>query len=134
MEHTHKLHVLIVDDELDAREILKSLLEDAGHTTCWAATGEGAMKLLKSEKIDAVLLDMNLGPGASGWDVLRYKLQYFPEIPTIIVSGESPAAIHQGAITNLLQCVVVIMGKPVDMKTLHMALVSIKEKIPDTDA
>lgn len=63
-----KINVLVVEDEADIQQLVSYNLIRAGfHVTC-ADTGEEALERVRSEKIDCVLLDLNL-PGISGFEV-----------------------------------------------------------------
>lgn len=63
-------HVLVVDDEPGQREMLRLLLEDAGHDVREAATGEAALQLLRTAPDRmVVLLDQKM-PGLGGDEVL----------------------------------------------------------------
>ena len=69
MSENSMKRVLIVDDsELDSK-LLAKCLEKEFETDC-CSTGEQALKQLKQEKFDLLILDVNL-PGMSGFDVLR---------------------------------------------------------------
>jgi PAS domain S-box-containing protein len=62
--------VLVIEDELSARELLCSYLEPFGiRTECAGAAAEGIEKA-RSLRPDAILLDLQL-PGRSGWRVLE---------------------------------------------------------------
>jgi CheY-like chemotaxis protein len=120
------MYVLVVEDEEPTRKALIRLLESGGHRTCWAATGEAALKTMIVEKPDVVVLDMMLGPGMSGWDVAREKLldPDLRAIPVIIVSGLAPATIHERATltTSAIAGTMLILSKPVDFALLQSAL------------
>jgi two-component system CheB/CheR fusion protein len=62
--------VLVVDDNVDAREALKFLLEDEGHDVRTAADGPDALAQAKTFLPDVVLLDIGL-PGIDGYEVAR---------------------------------------------------------------
>jgi CheY-like chemotaxis protein len=62
--------VLIVDDDQPTREVLRLILEDAGHEVVETSGGSSALDLLRaSERRVLVLLDQ-LMPGLDGTDVL----------------------------------------------------------------
>ncbi|RNC29500.1 MAG: Transcriptional regulatory protein WalR [Candidatus Dichloromethanomonas elyunquensis] len=63
-------HILIVDDEIAIRELLKFNLEKEGYRVTCAADGEEALALMDSNKYDLVLLDIML-PGVNGLEVCR---------------------------------------------------------------
>lgn len=53
-------HILIVEDDGDLLEVLKYVLEDAGHAVSTAEDGPTALAIVKSKEIDLVLLDIAL--------------------------------------------------------------------------
>lgn len=67
---SRSLHICVVEDVDDSREMIKTLLELDGHRVTTAADGETAIQLLLSEPPDFALVDIGL-PGASGYDVAR---------------------------------------------------------------
>jgi CheY-like chemotaxis protein/two-component sensor histidine kinase len=71
--------ILVVDDNADAAETLKLLLELEGHDTRCAYTGESALTVAAEFVPDTVLLDIGL-PGLSGYEVAR-KLRQETRLP-----------------------------------------------------
>ena len=63
-----KKKVLIVDDEVDFLEMLKIRLEANNYEVITAANGEDALDKVKSQKPDAVLLDIMM-PEVDGYRV-----------------------------------------------------------------
>jgi CheY-like chemotaxis protein len=63
-------NVLVVDDERDIAELIASQLSALDVQTTIALSGEEALERLRSERFDAVTLDI-LMPGMDGFDVLR---------------------------------------------------------------
>ncbi len=62
--------ILIVDDELAARELLASYLDPAGYDTVPASSGEEGLAKAHELCPDAITLNMMM-PGKSGWETLR---------------------------------------------------------------
>jgi CheY-like chemotaxis protein len=62
--------ILIVEDNADAAEMLRDLLEGRGHSVSVAASGPAALELLRGTAIDAILCDLGL-PGMSGYEIAR---------------------------------------------------------------
>ncbi len=62
--------ILIVDDELNIRELIKFNVEKAGYKVLETGDGQTAVNLAKSEKPDLVVLDLML-PGLDGLEVCR---------------------------------------------------------------
>ncbi|PID36930.1 MAG: phosphate regulon transcriptional regulatory protein PhoB [Rhodobacterales bacterium] len=82
--------VLLVEDELAQREILRYNLASEGYDVTMAETGDDALLLASEVGPDLILLDWML-PGVSGIEVLR-RLKIRPqtaEIPIIMLSARS---------------------------------------------
>jgi PAS domain S-box-containing protein len=62
--------VVIVDDEADARALLRQLLTDCGVTVLVASTAAEAVELVKVHRPDVLVSDIGM-PGADGYDLLR---------------------------------------------------------------
>ena len=60
--------LLIVEDDTDIVENLSILLQDEGYSVCHAYDVETALKILRTENIDLVLLDITL-PDGNGYSV-----------------------------------------------------------------
>jgi CheY-like chemotaxis protein len=78
--------VLIVDDESSIREILSSLLEDAGCPTLVAATAEEGLELMTDTAISVAMIDLKL-PGMSGIDLLIEIKRRFPSTEVILMTS-----------------------------------------------
>ena len=66
----HSRAILIVEDNDDARESLRLLLESLGHRVLEAADGQRGLSLALHHKPDVVLIDLGL-PGLDGYEVAR---------------------------------------------------------------
>jgi signal transduction histidine kinase/ActR/RegA family two-component response regulator len=62
--------VLVVEDNVDAAQMLRELLELSGHEVTVAATGHEALEALRSTRVDVVLCDLGI-PDMSGYEVAR---------------------------------------------------------------
>jgi len=61
--------VLIVDDEAYIRRILCFKLEREGYSTTEAGSAESAERILETEEIDLMLLDVGLATPTNGFDL-----------------------------------------------------------------
>jgi CheY-like chemotaxis protein len=61
--------VMVVDDDPLIRAMCKSHLEEAGYSVVVAENGEGALRQLRTQKVDAVFLDI-LMPSKDGIETL----------------------------------------------------------------
>jgi len=92
--------VLIVDDELSIRKLLRQTLERAGYTVEDAADARTAMASLENRRPDAVLLDLGL-PGRDGLELVPLIARQ-PGVALIVVSAregtdDKVAALDLGA-------------------------------------
>lgn len=83
-------NILIVDDEMPIRELLKFNLQKEGYTVIEADNGLNAVNLTKSERPDLLILDLML-PGLDGLEVCR-ALKNQPDtsgIPIIMLTAKN---------------------------------------------
>jgi PAS domain S-box-containing protein len=66
----HGLTVLVVDDELEARELLKDVLEAAGAIVLTASNADGALQTYQRHGADVLVTDLGM-PVADGYELLR---------------------------------------------------------------
>jgi CheY-like chemotaxis protein len=64
------VHVLVVDDEIDARELVKRLLEMAGATVSMAGSASEAMERILAGRPDVLVCDIGM-PGEDGYSLIR---------------------------------------------------------------
>ncbi|HUS15341.1 MAG TPA: response regulator [Chloroflexia bacterium] len=92
--------VLIVEDEPDNREIIRSVVEDImGHAAALAADGEDALAAIGETAPDLILMDLMM-PILNGFEAIR-ALKNDPataSIPVIAVSALSRARDQQQAL------------------------------------
>jgi two-component system KDP operon response regulator KdpE len=62
--------ILVVDDEPQLRRALRTTLSALGFVVDGAASGEAALELLRSERFEVILLDINM-PGINGLETCR---------------------------------------------------------------
>jgi CheY-like chemotaxis protein len=81
--------VLVVDDVEEQRALASGLLARLGYATCVAAGGDEAIRYLKSERVDVVLLDMIMDPGPDGLETYARIAELHPGQRAVIASGFS---------------------------------------------
>ena len=77
--------ILIVDDEIGARESLRMILKPI-YQVYTAINGQEALECIQKEKIDLVTLDLNM-PGLTGIDILREIKKIDADIEVIIITA-----------------------------------------------
>ena len=115
------MHILVVDDDEDIREILGLVLESEGHEVETAIDGVDALERLRlGSKPSLVLLDLMM-PRLDGEAVMR-ALKGEPrlaEIPVVIMSG------HQNARQKATELgVAAWLAKPIEIEQLQAAVQS----------
>ncbi len=86
MKHTST--ILIVDDQLSAREVLRGLLVEQGYNLALASNGKEALAKAAELTPDVILLDVMM-PGMDGFEVCK-RLRADPilaEVPVIMVTA-----------------------------------------------
>ena len=79
------IRVLLVDDEMAIRRALRVPLTELGFEVAEAARGEEALRLVRSEPVDVVLLDLQM-PVIGGMSTLVKLRQLAPRLPVLILT------------------------------------------------
>jgi signal transduction histidine kinase/CheY-like chemotaxis protein len=114
--------VLVVEDDINASELLKLALTGAGYRVIQAYSGKEALAIAGDFDIFAITLDLML-PGMDGWSVLR-KLKDNPRTsntPVIVISMLDQREI------GFTMVIAEYFLKPVEKNTLLSALDKIKQ-------
>ena len=112
------LNLLIVDDERAVREGCREAAQIAGFNTFVADTAEHAYKVLDSQNIDIVLLDLKL-PGASGLEALRAIRTRKPNAVVVIITGYATVA---SAVQAMKSGAFDYISKPFTLEELRVML------------
>jgi CheY-like chemotaxis protein/anti-sigma regulatory factor (Ser/Thr protein kinase) len=80
-------HVLVVDDDGALRHAITSLLEQAGYRTDQASDGPEALRKLREQPVDLLLLDIGL-PGMNGLDVLAHTRTQTPSPRVVMMTAD----------------------------------------------
>ncbi len=110
--------VLVVDDDPQARELLRDFLTAKAYEVIEAATGGEGLKRLREERPHLVLLDINL-PDLSGLEVLREAKAIDPTVGVIMVTGVQEEEIGRRAMRD---GAFDYITKPLDLQYLEKSL------------
>ena len=116
------LSILVVDDEEDARDLLRIVLESCEVRVCDAASADEALATLQRERVDLMVSDIGM-PGEDGYSLIR-KVRALPlgekaRIPAIALTA---FARNEDRTRALLEGFNVHMAKPVEPAELLLAL------------
>jgi two-component system response regulator (stage 0 sporulation protein F) len=105
-------HVLVVDDDRDARETVAAALETDGyHVRCAGNGAQALAALLHERKPEAVILELSM-PVMTGWELLAtvHEDRDLQGIPFVVVSAmRAPAGVEH-------------LDKPVSLRDLVTTL------------
>ena len=115
--------VLVVDDEADARALVKRLLEDRQASVRAAGSAAEAMALIRSEPPDVLVSDIGM-PGEDGYSLIRRVRALGPEhggnIPAIALTAYARS---EDRLKTIMAGFQIHVAKPVDTGVL-LALVA----------
>lgn len=80
------VHVLVVDDDQQIRQLLGRYLAEQGLRVSFAGDGKELQERLATERLDIVVLDVML-PDASGLDLCAELRHTMPQLPVILVTA-----------------------------------------------
>ena len=95
-------YVLVVDDEHGIRELLANALRKAGFNVRAAASGEIALKMLSKHIPQAVLSDLMMPGGMSGFELIA-RVRSNPQtesVPIIVITGKDMTPDDKHFISN----------------------------------
>jgi len=82
--------VLVCDDSPAECAALASLLRASGYSVEEVTDGEAALKFLKNNELDALLLDLHMPDQPDGFQVLSYIQEHRRALPVLLLSGMGP--------------------------------------------
>jgi DNA-binding NtrC family response regulator len=83
---------LIVDDDRTLASMIEEELERAGFDCVRAASDRAAQRALeRGRPFDALVTDVDLGEGVTGFDLGRFARERHPHIRIVYMSGEANA-------------------------------------------
>jgi two-component system, OmpR family, response regulator len=110
--------ILVIDDNADARMLLKDILEGKGYTVFEAVDGQEALEVLERTLVHLAIVDLDM-PRVNGLEFTRRAKAGYPQLPVIMVTAfsqfYSPAEILAAGVDAFLQ-------KPLDLARLMKAI------------
>ena len=109
-----KTRIMVVDDDVNMRELMITLLESESYEVIPAESAAAAQAALEGPQPDAVLLDLQL-PDGHGLDLLPVLKKQWPETEVIVLTGN---ATFDAAVEATKRGAYHFQNKPVDPKNL----------------
>jgi two-component system, cell cycle response regulator DivK len=129
-------HVLLVEDNLDNRDMMQFLLERAGYVVSTANTGLEALAAAHREKPDIILMDLSM-PEMDGWTAAgeMKKDPVLASIPLIAVTAHTLPGDRRKVLESGFDS---YMSKPINVRMFDLMVAKVLEdkskKIDDTPA
>ena len=83
--------VLIIDDDIGLRTLLRVILENQQYRVFEARDGISALEFLEEVQVNAIISDVNM-PGISGIQLVERLNDQLPDVPVILVTGKPDIA------------------------------------------
>jgi len=78
--------ILVVDDEVDARMLIRIALEKAGYEVLEAENVEASLQILRIATVDLILSDIMM-PGKGGFELIKEIQTHFTGVKIVAISG-----------------------------------------------
>lgn len=83
---TQTVHILVVDDEVNIRNALVTMLEKKGYQLYGAGTGEEALQHLEEVRMDLVITDLRM-PGIGGMEFMYRLKEQWPDTEVVVMTA-----------------------------------------------
>ena len=112
------MKILVADDEINMRKVLRAMLQIEGYDVVVAEDGEQALTMLRERVADLLITDLRM-PKRDGLSLLDAVRKEFPEVPVIMMTAHGTvdsavAALRRGAFDYIL--------KPFDQSEMKMVV------------
>ncbi len=116
--------ILVVDDEVNIRRLLLAKLSRDGYTCFQAESADSAAQLLKSNPVDAVILDVRM-PGKPGTEFLKDIKDAYPDVVVVMATAVTDTST---AIQCMRQGADDYISKPFNLDEVSLAVHRAMEK------
>jgi len=124
MSDMQTLSILVVEDGHSQREILRDFLRDEGHDVSEAESGEKALKQLRENYFDLLLIDYKM-PGMDGMELLKGVKRINPEVDVIMMTAYGTV---ETAVQAMKAGAVDYVTKPIELDELLILVDRISER------
>lgn len=121
--------ILLIDDDVDVRDMLRVSLTHLGHTVVEAANGREGLELFQQSEFDLLITDIVM-PEKEGLEVLMEVRKKRPPVKIIAISGGS----RQSSVDYLQMARFMGAGRVLTKPFSHKELVAAIEELMGGDA
>ena len=130
--------ILIVDDEVELKNILVEALTSQGYETSGFTSGEEGLAALRAEAFDVLLTDLMM-PGMDGITLVRESLQIDPHLVCMMMTGQGTIqtavdAMKEGAFDYVLkpfrlQTVLPVLTRAMNTRRMRLENLQLRETV-----
>lgn len=80
--------ILVIDDDGYIRELVCTILKNAGFVVAEAANGKVALQKLGEDKVDLCVLDIMM-PQMDGYEFCRHARRYYEDMPILMLTAKN---------------------------------------------
>jgi len=103
------VHLLLVDDDLNQRDLNRQIFEIFGYQVTTAGSGQEALHVLERETVDLIITDWNM-PDQNGIDLSMTIRARWPAPPIILLTGYAVEDAERQAAGS---GITTVLGKPI---------------------
>jgi CheY-like chemotaxis protein len=86
MEEECRERILVVDDEIETRDVCRRLFSKKGYAVKFPEDGKRALEMVRDNRFQVVLADLKM-PGMDGPTLLKWIKEKYPKTEVIIITG-----------------------------------------------
>jgi DNA-binding response OmpR family regulator len=113
--------ILLVDDDLELRDVVVAILAAPGYTVLTASDGYEALRTLVDRSVDLMITDIKM-PGISGFELARQAKLMRPNLHVIYLSGQASGPDRKGPTYGVLIHKPVRAGELLDVIEREMGI------------
>ena len=131
-------HILIVDDEIELKNVLVESLHAQGYRTTGLTSGAAALAALRTQSFDVMLTDLMM-PGMDGITLVQEALKLDPHLISIVMTGQGTIqtavdAIKVGAFDYVLkpfrlQTLLPLLARAMNLRLVQLENLQLRETV-----
>src|ERR1043165_3298387 len=131
-------HILIVDDEIELKNVLVESLHSQGYRTTGLTSGAAALAALRTQTFDVMLTDLMM-PGMDGITLVQESLKLDPHLISIVMTGQGTLqprvdAIKVGAFDYVLkpfrlQTLLPLLARAMNLRQVQLENMQLRETV-----
>jgi DNA-binding response OmpR family regulator len=122
--------ILLVDDDLELRDVVVAILTEPGYTVLTASDGYEALRTLVDRSVDLLITDVKM-PGISGFELARQAKLMRPNLHVIYLSGQASGLDRKGPTYGVLVHKPLRAGELLEIIEREMGVGAAGNTLPD---